>query len=140
MLFRNFNNLNRLFRDLNSFDEFFDDLSHLKDKEQVQTGKDENGEWERRTYVSDTGLFSYSFLTRKTGAQKLDDISNLKNMLEDAVEKQEFEKAVELRDKIKKIEDNKEELLKLNNELNECIKNQDFERAIVLRDTIKKLK
>jgi excinuclease UvrABC helicase subunit UvrB len=140
MLFRNFNNLNRLFRDLNSFDEFFDDLSHLKDKEQVQTGKDENGEWERRTYVSDTGLFSYSFLTRKTGTQKLDEISNLKNMLEDAVEKQEFEKAVELRDKIKKIEDNKEELSKLNNELNECIKNQNFERAIVLRDTIKKLK
>ena len=57
MLFRNFNNLNRLFRDLNSFDEFFDDLTHIKDKEQIQTGKDENGEWERRTYVSDTGLF-----------------------------------------------------------------------------------
>lgn len=138
MLFRNFNNLNRLFRDLNSFDEFFDDLSHLKDKEQVQTGKDENGEWERRTYVSDTGLFSYSFLTRKSKPK--DEIHSLKQELETCVENQEFEKAVELRDKIKKIEDNKEELSKLNNELNECIKNQNFERAIVLRDTIKKLK
>ena len=61
-------------------------------------------------------------------------------MLDDAVEKQDFEKAVELRDKIKKLEDNKEELSKLNNELNECIKKQDFENAIVVRDKIKKLK
>jgi excinuclease UvrABC helicase subunit UvrB len=140
MLFRNFNNLNRLFRDLNSFDEFFDDLTHIKDKEQIQTGKDENGEWERRTYVSDTGLFSYSFLTRKSSSEKLDELYTLKNMLDDAVEKQDFEKAVELRDKIKKLEDNKEELSKLNNELNECIKKQDFENAIVVRDKIKKLK
>jgi excinuclease UvrABC helicase subunit UvrB len=140
MLFRNFNNLNRLFRDLNSFDEFFDDLTHIKDKEQIQTGKDENGEWERRTYVSDTGLFSYSFLTRKSSLEKLDELYTLKNMLDDAVEKQDFEKAVELRDKIKKLEENKEEIKSLINELTDSIKKQDFENAIVVRDKIKKLK
>jgi protein-arginine kinase activator protein McsA len=48
--------------------------------------------------------------------------------------------AVELRDKIKKIEENKEELSKLEKELSECVKSQDYESAIKLRDKIKDLK
>ena len=137
MLFRNFN---RLFRELNSFDELFD-MKPFDEKENVENGVDNDGEWEKRTYVSDNGLFSYTYLTRKSKYNKpKDEMFNLKKELDLCVENQEFEKAVELRDKIKKLEENKEELLKLNNELNECIKNQDFERAIVLRDTIKKLK
>lgn len=137
MLFRNFN---RLFRELNSFDELFD-MKPFDEKENVENGVDNHGEWEKRTYVSDNGLFSYTYLTRKSKYDKpKDEMFNLKKELDLCVENQEFEKAVELRDKIKKLEENKEELLKLNNELNECIKNQDFERAIVLRDTIKKLK
>ena len=137
MLFRNFN---RLFRELNSFDELFD-MKPFDEKENVENGVDNDGEWEKRTYVSDNGLFSYTYLTRKSKYNKpKDEMFNLKKELYLCVENQEFEKAVELRDKIKKLEENKEELLKLNNELNECIKNQDFERAIVLRDTIKKLK
>lgn len=134
MLFRNFN---RLFRELNSFDELFS-MDPLDNKERIERRIDDDGEWEKRTYVSDNGLFSYTYLTRKSKPK--DELHNLKQELDTCIENQEFEKAVELRDKIKKLEENKKELSKLNGELNECIKNQDFERAIVLRDTIKKLK
>lgn len=137
MLFRNFN---RLFRELNSFDEIFN-MEPLDSKERIERRVDDDGEWEKRTYVSENGLFSYTYLIRKSKPNNSkDEIYNLKQELETCVENQEFERAVELRDKIKNLEENKEELSKLNNELNECIKNQDFERAIVLRDTIKKLK
>ena len=139
MLFRNLNDLRRLFYEFDSFDESFFNKPHLKGKEQVDSGSDENGEWERKTYVSDTGLFSYSFFTRKNNTNN-DELSKLKNDLSLCVENQEFEKAVELRDKIKKLESNKEELTKLKLELNDSIKNQDFERSILLRDKIKSLK
>jgi protein-arginine kinase activator protein McsA len=135
MLFRNFRNFDRLFKE---FDEMFFEQPYLKNKENVENGVDNDGEWEKRTYVSENGLFSYTYLTKKSKPK--DELHSLKQDLDTCVENQEFEKAVELRDKIKKLEENKEELSKLNGELNECIKNQDFERAIVLRDTIKKLK
>ena len=139
MLFRNLNDLKRLFRDFDSFDELFNQ-PHLKGKEQVDTGSDENGEWERKTYVSDTGLFSYSFFTRKSNTHNNNELHKLRNELGVCVENQDFEKAVELRDRIKKLELNKEEITKLKIELNESIKNQDFEKSIIIRDKIKQLK
>jgi excinuclease UvrABC helicase subunit UvrB len=140
MLFRNLNDLRKLFFEFDSFDESFFNQPHLKGKEQVNTGSDENGEWERKTYVSDTGLFSYSFFTRKNNVNGDDEINKLKNELNLCVESQEFEKAVELRDKIKKLELNKEEINKLKLELNESIKNQDFEKSIIIRDKLKSFK
>jgi excinuclease UvrABC helicase subunit UvrB len=136
MLFRNFRNFDKLFKE---FDEMFFEQPHLKNKEKVEDVFDEDGEWEKRTYVSDTGLFSYTFLTKKSN-KPTNEIDVLKHELDKNVENQDFEKAVELRDKIKKLESNKEELTKLNKELNECIKKQDFESAIKLRDKIKSLK
>lgn len=142
MLFRNFYNINRLLRELNTFDDsFFESNKHLSGDEKIESGNDENGEWEKKTFISDDGMFSYSFFTKRSGSKKeLDTISGLKKQLNLAVEMQEFERAVELRDKIKKLEDNKEEIQRLNSELNEHIKNQDFENAIIVRDKIKKLK
>lgn len=138
MLFRNFRNFDRLFKE---FDEMFFEQPHLKNKEKVEDIFDEDGEWEKRTYVSDTGLFSYTFLTKKSKTNgSTNEIDTLKYELDKSVENQDFEKAVELRDKIKKLESNKEELTKLNKELDECIKKQDFENAIKLRDKIKSLK
>ena len=136
MLFRNFKDFDRLFKE---FDELFFDKSTSNDKPNIVTGSDKNGEWEKRTYVSDNGLFSYSYFTRKP-KNNIDEISKLKNELDLSVEKQDFERAVELRDKIKNLEINKEEISKLNSELNESIQKQDFENAIILRDKLKKLK
>jgi protein-arginine kinase activator protein McsA len=136
MLFRNFKNFDRLFKE---FDEMFFEQPHLKNKEKIESVSDETGDWEKRTYVSDTGLFSYTFLTKKSN-KPTNEIDTLKYELERCVENQDFERAVELRDKIKKLESNKEELTKLNRELDECVKKQDFENAIKLRDKIKSLK
>jgi len=136
MLFRNFRNFDRLFKE---FDEMFFEKPHLKNKEKIENITNEDGDWEKRSYISDTGLFSYTFLTKKSN-KPTNEIEELKHELDKCVENQDFEKAVELRDKIKKLESNKEELLKLNKELNECIKKQDFENAIKLRDKIKSLK
>ena len=57
-----------------------------------------------------------------------------------AVEEQDFEQAVELRDKIKNLEENKEKISELNKELEECIKTQNFEKAIEVRDKLNSLK
>jgi excinuclease UvrABC helicase subunit UvrB len=135
MLFKNFHNLNRLFKELDSFDEFLFS-NHTTNK----TGNDENGEWERKTYKSSDGLISYSFFTKKYKPNGDDEITSLKRELETTVKNQDFERSCELRDKIKKLEENKTELETLNKKLSECVKNQDYEEAIKLRDKIKELK
>jgi protein-arginine kinase activator protein McsA len=101
-----------------------------------------NGDnWERKHYKSEDGSISFTYITNKRGdLNKQDEVSLLKQKLKISVDEQNFEEAVELRDKIKNLEKNKEELIKLNKELDECVKKQDFENAIKLRDKIKELK
>ena len=81
----------------------------------------------------------YFTYTTKSGDNSTDEIYSLKSELQDAVEKQEFEKAVELRDKIKSLEENSEKIQELKSKLQKSIENEDFEKAIELRDKIKKL-
>jgi protein-arginine kinase activator protein McsA len=45
-----------------------------------------------------------------------------------------------LRDKIKSLETNQDEINKLEEELKSCIEKQDFEKAIEIRDQLQKLK
>ena len=66
-------------------------------------------------------------------------LERLRKELQNAVNLQEFEKAVELRDKIKNLEDNKVKLEDLNLQLTKAVDQQDYEKAIQLRDEIKKL-
>jgi protein-arginine kinase activator protein McsA len=47
---------------------------------------------------------------------------------------------VELRDRIKSLEENKDKIAALENDLKEAINKQDFEKAIEIRDELKKLK
>jgi excinuclease UvrABC helicase subunit UvrB len=137
MLFRNLNNLNRLFKELDSFDMFFDP-NFVNGKEKMESGSDENGEWTKKTFKSSDGLYQMSYFTKNYN--KPNELETLKKQLDSAVLNQDFELAVELRDKIKVIENNKLELDKLNKELSECVKNQDYENAIIIRDKIKELK
>lgn len=142
-MFRNFYNLNRLFRELNFFEDPFEGLHNpsINGKENIESGSDENGNWEKKTFRSDDGMFSYTIITSNSKTpNKRDEISDLKIRLENLIEQQEFEKACELRDKIKKLESNKKELDSLNKELSESIKNQDYEKCIELRDKINSLK
>ena len=117
---------------------------HPKIKE--ESGSDENGDWTKTTYSTPDGSFKYHVtrlttnVTKEKTNKSNDTISKLKQELEECVEKQEFEKAVELRDKIKKFEENQTEITGLQEKLNEAISKQDFESAIKLRDKINKLK
>lgn len=100
-----------------------------------------DNKWDRKSYESPDGSISFTYITNKKGdLSKTDEITLLKQKLDMAVEEQNFEQAVELRDKIKNLEENKEKISELNKELDECIKIQDFEKAIELRDKINSLK
>jgi protein-arginine kinase activator protein McsA len=118
-------NFNRLFNELFKMDDFFFNPKNF----------------EKRTYRSEDGSMVFTYITNKSPElNEYDEISQLKNKLDYAVESQNFEEAVELRDKIKNLEKNKEKISKLKKELDECIKVQDFEKAIDLRDKINSLK
>lgn len=119
-------NFDKLFNELfNSENPFFGGLDNL----------------EKRTYKSEDGSITFTYITNvKRNLNKSDELELLKQKLEIAVEEQNFEQAVELRDKIKNLEQNKEKISELNKELEECIKTQNFERAIDVRDEINSLK
>ena len=135
---------------MNELDEMINSVNHefsssTNEESQIKEGSDENGEWKTETYTSPNGMFRYVITTTYGNPKKIfkkesDEISLLKKELEDCVEKQEFEKAVEVRDKIKKLEKNQDDINKLQTELNEAIGKQDFESAIKLRDKLNKLK
>lgn len=97
--------------------------------------------WEKKTYKSDDGVISFTYITNKSEKLNQDDeLYLLKQRLQMAVEEQKFEEAVELRDKIKSLEQKKEKISELKKELDECIESQNFEKAIELRDKINSLK
>jgi protein-arginine kinase activator protein McsA len=64
----------------------------------------------------------------------------LKQQLETAIENEDFELAVKLRDQIKSLEVNQKEIQKLEMELKKSIEEQNFEKSIEIRDQLKKLK
>jgi excinuclease UvrABC helicase subunit UvrB len=110
----------------------------------TETGKDDLGNWSKETFTSEDGMIQFTTIYRSSGnpqpSENNSDINKLQNLLQKAIEEQEFEMAVELRDRIKKLEANKEKINGLENDLKEAINKQDFEKAIEIRDEIKKLK
>ena len=61
-----------------------------------------NRGWDKKTFKSPDGSISYTYMSRGFGSEpKNDDLELLKHKLEVAIEKQEFEEAVKLRDEIK---------------------------------------
>jgi len=140
------------FFDLNELLSSFLSEEPIKNiNKETKSGEDENGEWSSETYTSPDGTWkstvvyrtSYGFGNGPFESNKSNKSSNLKNLkvqLEDAIEKQDFELAVELRDKIKSLEENKGKIEELELKLKESIEKQDFEKSIEIRDEIKKLK
>jgi len=135
---------------MNELDEIMGSFNHefssITDEEsQSNEGSDKNGEWKTETYTSPNGMFRYVITTthrtpNKKSPEETDEISLLKKELQDCVEKQEFERAVEVRDKIKNFEKNQDEIKNLQTKLDDAISNQDFESAIKLRDKLNKIK
>jgi protein-arginine kinase activator protein McsA len=107
----------------------------------VESGDDENGSWTKESFVSEDGSFQVTTIYKTSDNNKPSgETWDLKKQLESAVEKQDYESAAKLRDKIKSIESNKEKIKELETKLNNSVTNQDFESAIKYRDEIKKLK
>ena len=137
-----------LFRLINgTFDDLFSHYNYLrtpKGETKNESGNDELGEWSKTTFSSEDGSMSYTTFVRHNLheypiSSKKDKLYELKQDLEKHIEKQEFEKAAELRDRIKLLEKNSESINQLKKELKDLVEKQDFEQAAKVRDKIKEL-
>ena len=136
-----------LFRLINStFDDLFSNYHYQVQKNgdtKSESGIDENGQWSKSTFTSEDGTISYtSFVRLNDGApitSKQGKLDQLKNELERLVETQEFEKAAEVRDRIKLLEKNSETINQLKEKVKSLVQNQEFEEAAKVRDQIKEL-
>jgi len=136
----------RLFDD---FDNLFNSLLNndpfvMKGKTKKENGKDDMGNWSKETFTSEDGMIQFTTIFRSGKGESVtnetSDISKLKKQLQLTVDQQEFEKAVELRDKIKYMEENQDKISLLESKLKTAIESQNFERAIEIRDELKQLK
>jgi protein-arginine kinase activator protein McsA len=67
-------------------------------------------------------------------------VEGLRKELQLAIENEDYEMAIHIRDKISKLQENQSEISKLEEELKECITNENFERAIEIKKELTKLK
>lgn len=101
------------------------------------------GEWKSQTKMSEDGTMKVTTYYRSNEPRKnkpTGELQTLKYQLETAIENEDFEKAVEIRDQIKKMESNRETINKLEEELKQSIKEHNFERSIEIRDELRELK
>jgi hypothetical protein len=134
----------RKFNDFSDFDDLFRQLSEMFGNStnlSKENGSDELGDWTKETFKSEDGtIYVTNFIRNGGNPKKSNNLDLLKMKLDRAIENENFEEAVKLRDQIKNFESNNEQIQKLDSELKTAIKEQNFEKAIELRDQIKKLK
>jgi len=143
-MFRRRKNLNDIFSEFDSmfsqFDAIFGGMPNGSKSEQ---GTDDLGDWTEETYTSPDGKISIKSFVRTSGSHgtnKPSGLDSLKKKLQIAIEEENFEEAVKLRDEIKNYESNQDEIKKLELELKKSIEELNFERSIEIRDQLKKLK
>lgn len=104
--------------------------------------------WSEETYESPDGSYKVTSYVKVFDLSDLSEMfdkkvskeDELKMKLNKAIENENFEEAVKLRDELKNLEVNKKEIEKLELDLKEAVKTQNFEKAIELRDELKKIK
>jgi excinuclease UvrABC helicase subunit UvrB len=146
--FRNNKRLDELIKDLNNdlLGLGFEPLMELTTFN--NSGFDDKGEWVKSTFKSDDGKIIMVTVTRNhnfndelsNNETSSSDIRFLESELDKAVESQNFEKAVKLRDRIQHLKSNEKVLEVFEKELENAIKEQNFEKCIDLRDKIKSIK
>lgn len=71
-----------------------------------EIGKDENGEWTRKTWKSKDGKFFHQstiYKSKQTQSTSKYTLEELERQLKEAQDNQDFEKCIEIRDQIKEI-------------------------------------
>lgn len=96
------------------------------------------GEWKTQTKISQDGNYLITNHFFDSGEKK--ENNTLNSQLNTAIENEDFETAVKLRDQIKKLESHGKEIQRIEMELKKSIQEQNFEKSIELRDQLKKLK
>ncbi len=122
-----------------------DDLMARYDKMMEDFNKQD---WETNTFESPDGNYKYTRYVKvfdlsdldKYNSKEMDKEEYLNIKLNRAIEMEDFELAVKLRDQIKNLGTNKEMIEHLELELKESIKEQNFEKSIEIRDELRKLK
>ena len=125
------------------FSQFESMLGGMPNNGETESGTDEIGDWTKETYTSPDGkIFITNFVRSGSShnSNKSSGINSLKRKLQMAIEEENFEEAVKLRDEIKTYESNQDSINKLEMELKKSIEEQDFEKSIEIRDQLKKLK
>jgi excinuclease UvrABC helicase subunit UvrB len=124
----------------------FDDLMARYEKMMKEFN---NLDWKTNSYESPDGNYKYTSYVKVFDLSDIFDENKSKEMskseylnikLERAIEMEDFEEAVKLRDQIKNLGTNKEMIENLELELKESIKEQNFEKSIEIRDQLRKLK
>ena len=121
----------------NSIDSWLEKFGDFK----TEKGTNSYGDWVKTTYTSNDGNYSqvsYVLHGKPEISSNVPELEKLKSKLQKCVDKQDFETAAILRDKIKSFEINQSKIDLLNKELDEVIKTHNFERAIEIRDELKK--
>ena len=143
-MFRRRRNLNDIFGDFDSmFSQFESMFGGMPNNSESESGTDELGDWTKETYTSPDGkIFITNFVRNGSShnSNKSSGVDSLKKRLQLAIEEENFEEAVKLRDQIKNYESNQDSINKLELELKKSIEEQNFEKSIEIRDQIKKLK
>jgi len=124
----------------------FDDLMARYEKMMKEFN---NLDWKTNSFESPDGNYKYTRYVKVFDLSNIFDEDKSKEMdkeeylnikLERAIEMEDFEEAIKLREQIKNLATNQEEIKNLELELKESIKEQNFERSIEIRDQLRKLK
>ncbi len=135
--------------DLFNLDSLFSEFDSLlspmiKGSTKTEKGEDENGNWVKQTFTSNDGRYQSTTIYRtnksKALAKEPTKLDQLRHELQEHVETQNYEKAAEIRDEIKLLQEHNEKINEMQQELDKAVKEQNFELAIELRDKLKEMK
>ena len=141
-MFRRRKNFNDIFGDFDAmFSQFESMLGGMPNNSETESGTDELGDWTKQTYSSPGGhILITNFVRTGNNPNKGSSINVLKSKLQKAIDEENFEDAVKIRDEIKNYEKNQDSIHKLEMELKKSIEEQNFEKSIEIRDQLRKLR
>ena len=144
-MFRNL--FDGLFNDFFTPHSYNSTFPNRKNDIKKEHGEDEDGKWYKESYTSPDGSLSYSLYVKSVEANPnpmSNDVDNSitfkKKELKEALNKEDYQKAIKLRDEIKNLEKNSTELKKLQLLKKEAVNAEDFEKAEELNKKISSLK